>query len=145
MVLATIRCSTCQVTDARRLRCRPRSRTGLVTALRRFAGWRGSYQECQLSFYSAEAFYFNAPPPLTLYIHIPWCVRKCPYCDFNSHAARETIPETSYLNALLSDLDHELPRLRGRQVEAVFIGGGTPSLFSPEAIDQLLTSVRTQL
>jgi putative oxygen-independent coproporphyrinogen III oxidase len=92
-----------------------------------------------------KAFHFNAPPPLTLYIHIPWCVRKCPYCDFNSHAARETIPETSYLNALLSDLDHELPRLRGRQVEAVFIGGGTPSLFSPEAIDQLLTSVRTQL
>ncbi|MBA2490779.1 MAG: oxygen-independent coproporphyrinogen III oxidase-like protein [Gammaproteobacteria bacterium] len=86
-------------------------------------------------------FCFTTLPPLTLYVHLPWCARKCPYCDFNSHAVREAIPETRYIDALLADLDYELPRVRGRRVEAIFIGGGTPSLFSAQSIDRLLTGI----
>ncbi|MFP4080991.1 MAG: radical SAM family heme chaperone HemW [Ectothiorhodospira sp.] len=79
-------------------------------------------------------------PPLALYVHIPWCVRKCPYCDFNSHGARE-IPEAAYLQALLGDLETDLERLPHRTLTSVFIGGGTPSLFSPAAIGRLLERV----
>src|SRR5512139_1218645 len=82
------------------------------------------------------------PPPLSLYIHLPWCVRKCPYCDFNSHAARE-IPETAYIDALLLDLERALPEIWGRRIHSVFFGGGTPSLFSVDGIDRILTGVRT--
>ncbi len=89
-------------------------------------------------------FTFTAPPPLALYVHLPWCVRKCPYCDFNSHAARE-IPEAAYVDALLADLEQELPAVWGRRVESVFLGGGTPSLFSGEAIDRLLSGIRARL
>ncbi len=89
-------------------------------------------------------FTFTAPPPLALYVHLPWCVRKCPYCDFNSHAARE-IPGTAYVDALLADLEQELPAVWGRRVESVFLGGGTPSLFSGEAIDRLLSGIRARL
>ncbi|HRH80239.1 MAG TPA: radical SAM family heme chaperone HemW [Thiobacillaceae bacterium] len=84
-----------------------------------------------------------APPPLALYVHIPWCVRKCPYCDFNSHAAREAIPEDAYLDALELDLVASLPLIWEREVISVFIGGGTPSLFGAPAIDRLLTRLRT--
>lgn len=86
------------------------------------------------------------PPPLALYIHLPWCVKKCPYCDFNSHAA-DGIPETAYIDALTRDLELALPAIWGRKIHAVFFGGGTPSLFSPEGIDRILTTVRalTQL
>lgn len=87
----------------------------------------------------------TAPPPLSLYIHIPWCVRKCPYCDFNSHAARDGVPETEYVDALIRDLERSVPDVWGREVVSVFIGGGTPSLFSPEAIDRLLVAARTLL
>jgi hypothetical protein len=83
-------------------------------------------------------FHFTAPPPLTLYIHLPWCVRKCPYCDFNSHEVREAVPEQAYVEALIADLEQDLPLVWGRTVQAIFIGGGTPSLFSPGSIDQLL-------
>ncbi len=83
--------------------------------------------------------------PLALYAHIPWCVRKCPYCDFNSHEARGAIPETAYVDALLADLEAELPRIWGRRIESVFIGGGTPSLFSTEALDRLLAGLRARL
>ncbi len=69
------------------------------------------------------------PPPLSLYIHLPWCVRKCPYCDFNSHAA-QSLPETAYIDALLFDLERALPDIWGRSIHSVFFGGGTPSLFS---------------
>jgi len=86
-----------------------------------------------------------APPPLAVYVHIPWCVRKCPYCDFNSHAIRDGIPEGRYLEALTRDLEGALPQVWGREVSSIFIGGGTPSLFSPEAIDRLLVLVRTLL
>jgi oxygen-independent coproporphyrinogen-3 oxidase len=86
-----------------------------------------------------------APPPLALYVHLPWCARKCPYCDFNSHALRGEIPEQRYLAALTRDLERSLPRVWGREVASIFIGGGTPSLFSGAAIDQLLTTLRTLL
>ena len=82
------------------------------------------------------------PPPLSLYIHLPWCVRKCPYCDFNSHAA-QSLPETAYIDALLADLERALPDIWGRRVHSVFFGGGTPSLFSAEGIDRILSGVRT--
>ncbi|MFL9709828.1 radical SAM family heme chaperone HemW [Methylobacillus sp. Pita1] len=82
------------------------------------------------------------PPPLSLYIHIPWCVRKCPYCDFNSHESRSEIPEAAYVDALVADLEQSVPRVWGRRMHSIFFGGGTPSLFSPEAIDRILSNVR---
>ncbi len=84
----------------------------------------------------------TVPPPLTLYIHLPWCVKKCPYCDFNSHAL-DDIPEDAYIAALARDIELALPEIWGRKIHAVFFGGGTPSLFSPEGIDRTLTMVRT--
>ena len=88
----------------------------------------------------------SALPPLTLYIHLPWCLRKCPYCDFNSHeSAQRDFPEQRYLDALRADLESSLPLIWGRSVHSVFIGGGTPSLFSPDAIDRLLSDVRALL
>jgi putative oxygen-independent coproporphyrinogen III oxidase len=82
-------------------------------------------------------------PPLSLYIHIPWCVEKCPYCDFNSHALKHAIPEQDYIAQLLLDLDSDIERfgLHNRPLHSIFIGGGTPSLFSAPAIEQLLTAV----
>ena len=84
-------------------------------------------------------------PPLSLYVHVPWCVRKCPYCDFNSHEAGQSLPEEAYLQALQADLEQALPLIWGRQVISVFIGGGTPSLLSDRAIDQMLTTFRAYL
>mgnify|MGYP002662998807 FL=1 len=84
----------------------------------------------------------TALPPLSLYIHIPWCVRKCPYCDFNSHQAKSGLDENAYIDALLADLEYELPYFWGRAVETIFIGGGTPSLFQAASIDKLLCGVR---
>jgi len=81
-------------------------------------------------------------PPLSLYIHLPWCVKKCPYCDFNSHTA-QGIPEAAYIDALLLDLERALPDIWGRRIHTVFFGGGTPSLFSADGIDRILTGVRT--
>ena len=82
------------------------------------------------------------PPPLSLYIHIPWCVKKCPYCDFNSHESRIEIPEKRYVAALIADLEQSVPRVYGRKIKSVFFGGGTPSLFSAESIDEILSAVR---
>jgi len=86
------------------------------------------------------------PPvlPLSLYVHLPWCVKKCPYCDFNSHALRGSLPESEYLRALLEDLAEELNRARDRSVDSVFFGGGTPSLFSADAIRSVLDTVDHQ-
>ena len=84
-------------------------------------------------------------PPLSLYIHFPWCVAKCPYCDFNSHALTGELPEDTYISALLADLELELPRVWGRTVRSIFLGGGTPSLFSAAAMDRLLSGVRARL
>ena len=75
-----------------------------------------------------------ATPPLSLYVHLPWCVRKCPYCDFNSHEQRGALQFEAYVDALIADLDHDLPLAWGRTVQTVFFGGGTPSLFPPAAI-----------
>lgn len=85
---------------------------------------------------------FRVSPPLALYVHVPWCVRKCPYCDFNSHEANGTIPEREYVDALIADLQSALPLIWGRPVSSVFFGGGTPSLLSPAAIDELITAFR---
>ena len=90
-------------------------------------------------------FNFTATPPLSLYVHIPWCVRKCPYCDFNSHEALDDIPEDRYIKALLADLEQDLPAVWGRTVESLFIGGGTPSLFSARGIEQLLSEIRARI
>ncbi|WP_395377320.1 radical SAM family heme chaperone HemW [Marinicella sp. W31] len=85
------------------------------------------------------------PPPLSLYIHFPWCVRKCPYCDFNSHQLQQDLPEQAYLQALIADLQQDLPDVWGRNVHSIFMGGGTPSLFSAEAMRSLLSQVRALL
>ncbi len=84
-------------------------------------------------------------PPLALYLHFPWCVSKCPYCDFNSHALRETLPEERYIEALLGDMAAQLPRVADREVVSVFMGGGTPSLFMPEALGKLFAGLRRML
>ena len=92
----------------------------------------------------------TALPPLSLYVHLPWCLKKCPYCDFNSHEARGgsavgEVPEQRYIDALMADLEAALPLIWGRSVHSIFIGGGTPSLFAPQAIDRLLSDIRARL
>jgi putative oxygen-independent coproporphyrinogen III oxidase len=84
-------------------------------------------------------------PPLSLYVHIPWCLKKCPYCDFNSHEKRGDLPQGEYVNALVADIEASLHKVWGRRIHTIFIGGGTPSLFAPESIARLLTAVRTLL
>jgi putative oxygen-independent coproporphyrinogen III oxidase len=87
-----------------------------------------------------------ALPPLSLYVHLPWCLRKCPYCDFNSHEMKAgELPELRYLDALRADLESALPLVWGREVHSIFIGGGTPSLFSPQGIDRLLSDIRARV
>jgi len=88
---------------------------------------------------------FKQLPPLSLYIHFPWCLQKCPYCDFNSHAVKQRIPEKEYIAALIQDLEHDLPKVWGRRVSSIFIGGGTPSLMQAESIDFLLSSIRARI
>ena len=87
----------------------------------------------------------SALPPLSVYVHVPWCVRKCPYCDFNSHEQPTVLPEARYLDALQADLEKALPDIWGRQVHTVFIGGGTPSLLSAQSIERLLAMLRSHL
>lgn len=84
-------------------------------------------------------------PPLSLYIHIPWCIKKCPYCDFNSHQAGKNIPEQEYIKRLIQDLEEDLPKVWGRKIQSIFIGGGTPSLFSAAGIEQILQAVLARL
>ncbi len=84
-------------------------------------------------------------PPLSLYVHVPWCVRKCPYCDFNSHAADDELPEEEYVQALIRELDIELPYAQGRQLTSIFFGGGTPSLFSAESIGRIIQAARRRI
>jgi putative oxygen-independent coproporphyrinogen III oxidase len=90
------------------------------------------------------ALRFKTLPPLSLYVHLPWCMRKCPYCDFNSYEARGALPDLEYVDALLQDLRSEWPLAQGRRIETVFLGGGTPSLFSGEAVARLLDGIRAQ-
>ena len=96
----------------------------------------------------AGTLQLHALPPLSLYVHLPWCLRKCPYCDFNSHEWRgeqPRIPELRYVQALVADLETALPLIWGRRVMSIFFGGGTPSLFSPDAVDALLAQVRARV
>ena len=87
-----------------------------------------------------------ALPPLSLYVHLPWCLKKCPYCDFNSHEMKPgDLPEQRYIDALMADLEAALPLIWGRTIHSIFIGGGTPSLFSPQSIDRLLGDIRARL
>ncbi len=101
--------------------------------------------ESPLRFVKPGAVALSALPPLALYVHLPWCLRKCPYCDFNSHERAGELPEARYVDALIADLEAALPQVWGRRVLSVFIGGGTPSLFSPESVDRLLAAVRARL
>ena len=89
--------------------------------------------------------HFDVLPPLALYVHLPWCVRKCPYCDFNSHERTGDLPEREYVAALFRDLEALLPSVWGRRIHSIFIGGGTPSLFSAQSIDTLLAGIRARL
>jgi len=98
-----------------------------------------------VDFRSSQQPVFKALPPLSLYVHLPWCTKKCPYCDFNSHTFLSTFPEVQYVQALLADLEQALPQIWGRRVQSIFIGGGTPSLFSAEALDQLLSGIRARI
>lgn len=86
-----------------------------------------------------------SPPPLSLYIHIPWCIRKCPYCDFNSHEKKQSLPEAQYIDALLEDLSEDYSLVQNRSIQSVFIGGGTPSLFSAAGYERLFAALRQQL
>ncbi len=86
-----------------------------------------------------------APPPLALYLHMPWCVRKCPYCDFNSHQLKSQLPDGAYIDALIEDFERELPLVEGRRIESAFFGGGTPSLFAPPEIARLLQALRRRI
>ncbi|MDQ1816549.1 radical SAM family heme chaperone HemW [Massilia sp. CCM 9210] len=98
-----------------------------------------------LQYLQPGALNLAALPPLSLYIHYPWCVKKCPYCDFNSHEARGELPEKEYLDALRLDLEQSLPLIWGRKIYTIFIGGGTPSLMSAKGLDRLMSDVRTLL
>lgn len=98
-----------------------------------------------LNYLRPGAFQLASLPPLSLYVHFPWCVKKCPYCDFNSHEARDGFDEKAYLQALRDDLSLSLPLIWGRRINSVFIGGGTPSLLSAAGLDQLLSDLRAML
>ena len=110
-------------------------------------GPSGTVAERLAHFMRPGALALPALPPLSLYVHVPWCLKKCPYCDFNSHAWRggEPLPETRYVDALVRDLEDALPFVWGRRVHSVFIGGGTPSLFAPASIERLIASIRARL
>lgn len=101
--------------------------------------------QVQRHYLSAGALNLGALPPLSLYVHFPWCVKKCPYCDFNSHEVKNQFDESAYLNAVRADLEAALPLIWGRKIYTVFIGGGTPSLMSAAGLDRLLSDIRTLL
>lgn len=101
--------------------------------------------QVQQQFLSQGVLNLQSLPPLSLYIHFPWCVRKCPYCDFNSHEVKQSFDEDAYLVALRTDLEHALPAIWGRKIYTVFIGGGTPSLMSAKGLDRLMSDLRTLL
>jgi putative oxygen-independent coproporphyrinogen III oxidase len=121
---------------------------GLTIAAAAASGPAGDVGERLARFMRPGALALPALPPLSLYVHLPWCLKKCPYCDFNSHAWRsdvEGLPEARYVDALVLDLEASLPFVWGRRVHTVFIGGGTPSLFAPAAIERLVAAVRARL
>jgi len=101
--------------------------------------------QAALAFLKPGSLQLTALPPLSLYVHFPWCVKKCPYCDFNSHEVKGSFPEEMYLDALRADLESALPLIWGRKIYSIFIGGGTPSLLSAAGLDRLLSDIRTLL
>jgi len=101
--------------------------------------------QAALNFLKPGSLQLTALPPLSLYVHFPWCVKKCPYCDFNSHEVKGSFPEQEYLDALRADLESALPLIWGRKIYSIFIGGGTPSLLSAGGLDRLLSDIRTLL
>jgi putative oxygen-independent coproporphyrinogen III oxidase len=101
--------------------------------------------QAALAYLQPGALHLSALPPLSLYVHFPWCVKKCPYCDFNSHEAKGGFPEEEYLDALRADLENALPLIWGRKVYSIFIGGGTPSLMSAAGLDRLMSDIRALL
>ena len=109
------------------------------------AGEPRSPATAALQYLQPGALNLTALPPLSLYVHWPWCVRKCPYCDFNSHEGKGELPEKDYLDALRLDLEQSLPLIWGRKIHTVFIGGGTPSLMSAAGLDRLMSDLRTLL
>ena len=116
-----------------------------ATAAADAASFGASPAQAALAFLKPGNLHLNALPPLSLYVHFPWCVKKCPYCDFNSHEVKGSFPETEYLNALRADLEAALPLIWGRKIYTIFIGGGTPSLLSAAGLDRLLSDIRTLL
>ena len=108
-------------------------------------GWKFRRKPSRTCNTNPTVHQLKALPPLSLYVHMPWCVRKCPYCDFNSHEAGANLDESAYLQALLADLESSLPEIWGRRIESVFIGGGTPSLISPETMAKLISNIRALL
>ena len=108
-------------------------------------GEQAAVQQSAQHYLRPGTLQLGALPPLSLYVHLPWCLKKCPYCDFNSHQAQGAPPEARYIDALMADLEQALPLVWGRRVHSVFIGGGTPSLFSPESIDRLIGGLRARL
>ena len=109
-----------------------------------------SVAERMAAFMRPGSLTLPALPPLSLYVHLPWCLKKCPYCDFNSHAVRgaldeQGLPQRRYVDALIADLEASLPFVWGRRVHTIFLGGGTPSLFAPEEIERLLAAIRARL
>ncbi|MEO8170336.1 MAG: radical SAM family heme chaperone HemW [Oxalobacteraceae bacterium] len=117
----------------------------LIAAAGKTAGCAMQPLDAAAAFLKPGTLHLAALPPLSLYIHFPWCVKKCPYCDFNSHEAQGGFPEDAYLAALRTDLESALPLIWGRKIYTVFIGGGTPSLMSAAGMDRLLSDVRTLL
>src|SRR5262249_47687809 len=105
-----------------------------VTGVRLYARW---WRNCGNTF-DPDFMPTLVTPPLSLYVHFPWCVRKCPYCDFNSYTLHGQLPEEAYLEALARDIEGQAAEVRGREIISIFMGGGTPSLFSPEGIGRVL-------
>src|SRR5437764_8990095 len=142
--LAMTRCSSSGRRDGPQRSSRRRRKIGSAIARLRRAG---CWSCCMPTIAVERPSRVQLPvlPPLALYVHIPWCVRKCPYCDFNSHERNEPLPEREYIARLLADVEGLLPSVWGRRLVSVFIGGGTPSLFSPGAIDELLSGVRARM
>src|SRR6185312_8049302 len=106
---------------------------------------RTSTSDAAANYLRPGTLHLPALPPLSLYVHFPWCVRKCPYCDFNSHEVKGDFPEAEYLAALRADLESALPLIWGRKIYTVFIGGGTPSLMSAAGLDRLMSDIRSLL
>ncbi|MBC3935614.1 radical SAM family heme chaperone HemW [Undibacterium rugosum] len=118
---------------------------GSATAPKKSAELSDIPQDVFAQYLTPGALHLTALPPLSLYVHFPWCVRKCPYCDFNSHEVKGSFDEQAYLQALRADLEMSLPMIWGRRIHTVFIGGGTPSLMSAAGVDRLLSDIRTLL